>query len=154
MPRWLKVSLVVVLVFLLLAGGIIGAGVIWVVRNKDALIANAKAREREAAEQGKQSGRQTDNQGCLEQAVSRCKQNSGFFNATSTAIFLRSCLDSSRTTPGFCDNVPKQSDRVRSPSWISDQCDHEGLSRLCGLMFEQVQYFCDEKADGSKAERN
>ena len=62
-----------------------------------------------------------------------------------TNLFLRSCLDAARETPGFCDAVPPQSEFVRSIRWQTAECERHGLTsdRQCGQFFQQVQQSCD-----------
>jgi len=59
-------------------------------------------------------------------------------------LFLRACLDSSRPTPGFCDDVPKQLEFIKAAQWQMQQCKQYGLSaeKQCGQLFTQVQTFC------------
>src|SRR5262252_4680494 len=113
MPGWLKVLLIIAIVVVLLIVGVVGAGVIWWTKNKDALMARAK----EVATEGKDFGKASDNQGCVDEGVTRYKKEPGFGSAISTGIFMRTCLDASRPTPGFCDDVPKSTEFVRSGQW-------------------------------------
>jgi len=97
MPGWLKVLLIVAIIIVLLVVGVIGVGVVWFVRNKDAMIARAK----EITDDGQKFGKNSDNQGCVNEGISRYKQEPGFTNLISTSIFMQVCLDASRPTPGF-----------------------------------------------------
>lgn len=108
MPGWLKALLAVALVIVLLVVGVIVFGVVWWGRNKDKLIARAK----EVVTEGRDAGRNTDNQGCVDESVSRYKKEPGFASVISNSIFMRACLESSRPTPGFCDDVPKQTEFI------------------------------------------
>src|SRR5262245_3352505 len=100
MPGWLKALLIVAIVLVLL---FVGAGVFVWMKNKDKWMARAK----EVVAEGQQFGKQTDNQGCVDEGVSRYKKEPGFGTAISTSIFMRTCLESSKPTPGFCDSVPQ-----------------------------------------------
>ena len=73
MPGWLKVLLIVVVVIVVLVLGCIGAGVYYVSRNKDAWIARGKA----VATEGRDFGRNSDNQGCVDESISRYKKEPG-----------------------------------------------------------------------------
>src|SRR5262245_44047828 len=101
MPGWLKALLIIAIVIVLLVVGVVGAGAWWWMRNKDALMNRAK----EVVAEGKDFGSKTDNQGCVDESVARYKKEPGFASALSTSIFMRTCLDNSRPTPGFCDSV-------------------------------------------------
>ena len=143
MPTWLKVLLIVLLIIILLVVGVVGAGVYWWMRNKDRLISQAK----EVATEGQDFGKNSDNQGCVDESVSRYKQEPGFGNAISSSIFMRMCLDASRPTPGFCDDVPRATEFVKSAQWRVEQCQRIDLSRdnYCQQLFQPVQEFCERK---------
>jgi hypothetical protein len=143
MPTWLKVLLIVLIVIILLVVGVVGAGVFWWMRNKDRLISRAK----EVATEGQDFGRNSDNQGCVDASISRYKQEPGLTNAISTGIFMRTCLNASRPTPGFCDDVPKATEFVKSAQWRVEQCRRIELSRdnYCQQLFQPVQEYCEEK---------
>jgi len=151
MPGWLKALLIVLVVIVVLVVGVIVAGVYWLSRNKDALIAKGKA----VVTEGRDFGRNSDNQGCVDESISRYKQEPGFTSTISTTIFMRACLDSSRPTPGFCDDVPKQTEFIKSAQWRISQCRRVDLAsdNNCQNLFQPVQQFCDERGrksnDGS-----
>jgi len=140
MPGWAKALIIVgVLVVLIVVGAIVG-GVYWWSNNKDALIARGKA----VVEEGEETGRQTDNQGCVDQAITRYKSDPGFTGGISSGIFMDSCLRVSRPTPGFCDNVPRETEFIKSGQWQLSQCDRAGLAsdQYCRQLFQGVERFC------------
>ncbi len=144
MPTWLKVLLIILLVGILLVVGLVAAAGFWFYRNKDALVAKTKA----IAEDARDFGQGTDNQGCVNEMVRRYKADPGFTSAMSHAIFVRICLNESRETPGFCDDVPKQSEFRRTSQWRKEQCQSAGLARdnYCESIFSPIQQFCEEKS--------
>jgi hypothetical protein len=152
MPGWLKALLAVALVIVLLVVGVIVFGVVWWGRNKDKLIARAK----EVVTEGRDAGRNTDNQGCVDESVSRYKKDPGLGSVISNSIFMRACLESSRPTPGFCDAVPKQTEFIKAAQWRIEQCRKVDLSKdsNCQNLFSPVQQFCDERARKSKENSN
>jgi hypothetical protein len=141
MPGWLKVLLIIVVVVVVLVLGCIGAGVYYVSRNKDAWLAKGKA----VVTEGRDFGRHSDNQGCVDESISRYKKEPGMVNAISNSIFMQSCLDSSRPTPNFCADVPKATEFVRSAQWRVEQCRKIDLSSdsYCQQLFQPVQQFCE-----------
>ena len=143
MPGWAKALIIVVVVGLLLVVGVIGAGIFWFSRNKDALLAKGKA----IIEEGQEAGRHTDNQGCVDQAITRYKTETGFTNGISTSVFMQSCLQSSKPTPGFCDTVPKETEFIKSGQWQLAQCQNVGLGsdQYCRQLFQTVERFCDRR---------
>src|SRR6266851_10061453 len=124
MPTWLKALLAVALIIVVLVVGAIVAGVVWWGRNKDKLVARAK----EVATEGREFGRNTDHQGCVDESVSRYKKEPGFTTVLSNSIFTRACLEASRPTPGFCSDIPRKSEFVKSAEWRISQCRRVDLS--------------------------
>src|SRR3954463_4574436 len=102
MAGWLKALLITAIVVVQLIVGVIGAGVLWWMRNKESLRAHAK----EAAADGRDFGRNSDNSGCVDETFARYKKDPGFFNSLNYSRFMEVCLEVSRPTPEFCDNVP------------------------------------------------
>lgn len=143
MPTWLKALLGVALVIVVLVVGVIVVGVVWWSRNKDALIGRAK----EVITEGRDAGRDTDNQGCVDVSVTRYKKEPGLGSVISNSIFMRACLDASRPTPGFCDDVPRQTEFVKTAQWRIEQCRKVDLSKdtNCQNLFTPVQQFCDRQ---------
>ena len=142
MPGWLKVLLIILLVGILLVVGVIAAGGIWFYRNKDAL----KAKLDTVTTEARDFGKNTDNQGCVNETISRYKTGPGITSAMSNAIFVRICLDNSRSTPGFCESVPKQREFMRTAQWRKEQCQQAGLERdsYCESLFTPIQQFCEK----------
>ena len=99
------------------------------------------------AEQGYGFGRDTDESGCLEEAIRRYKGNRGFSGSMATAMFVQGCWRTSRRTDGFCDRVPSPFDVLRSGRWQTEQARKAGLSDPFGpSVFGQVEAYCDAKA--------
>src|SRR5260370_41777007 len=152
MPGWLKGLLIIAIVIVLLVIGVIGAGVFWWMRNKDALLGRAK----EVTTEGKNFGGRSDNQGCVDEGISRYKKEPGFTSAISTSLFMQSCLDASRATPGFCDEVPKATEFMMSAQSRVDQWRRIDLSRdnYCQQLLQPVEQFCEKGPRKSSGDRN
>lgn len=142
MPGWLKALLIVIVVVFVLAIGVVAIAGYIIYRNKDAVIAKTK----QIATEAKDFGEKTDNQGCVDEAISRYKAEPGFTKAIGTSIFMRICLDNSRATPRFCDEVPKQMEFMKAARWKIEQCRRVDLSRdsNCQNLFTPIQQFCEE----------
>ena len=142
MPGWLKALLIVAIIIVLLVVGVIGAGVFWWSRNKDKLVGRVK----EVAAEGREFGRNTDNQGCVDESIARYKKEPGFTAVISTSLFTRTCLDASRPTPGFCTDVPKPTEFIKSGEWRAAQCRRVDLASdsYCAQLFQPVQEFCEK----------
>jgi hypothetical protein len=150
MPGWAKTVMIVALVLVLLVVGAIAGGVYLFMRSKDALIARSKA----ITTEGTDFGHQTDNQGCVNESVSRYKKEPGFTSSISTSIFLTACLDASRPTRNFCAEVPSRLNYSKSPEWRIEQCRHFDLSsdKYCPEFFGPVQQFCERTLKPSSPE--
>jgi len=147
MPGWLKALLIVAIVVVVLVIGVVSVGVVYVMRNKDAWMARAK----EVAAEGKSFGNSTDNQGCVDESLSRYKKEPSLTATLSNTIFMRTCLEASRPTPGFCDEVPKSMEFMKSADWRLKQCRLNGLQNdnQCQNLFTPVQQFCEMKSSRS-----
>ena len=143
MPGWAKALIIVGVLLVLLVVGVIGAGLYWWSNNKNALMARGKA----LVDEGESAGRQTDNQGCVDKAVTRYKTEPGFTSGISTGIFMESCLRVSSPTPGFCDAVPAETEFLKAGQWQMAQCERVGLAsdQYCRQLFQGVQRFCDKQ---------
>lgn len=141
MPTWLKVTLVIagLLVMLLVAAVVAG---VYVVRRYGPELVEATKRN---VEEGQEYGRRTDNEGCLNEAVARQVRAEGFRDLFKNNLFIRGCLEASRPTPGFCDDVPHRTDFMKAIAWQAQQCQRHGLTQQqqCGQLFQQVQQFCE-----------
>lgn len=141
MPGWLKALLAVAIIIVLLVVGVVVGGVVWWSRNKDKLVGRIK----EVATEGREFGRNADNQGCVDETVSRYKKEPGITAVISNSIFTRTCLEASRPTPGFCSEVPKATEFMKSAEWRKSQCRRVDLSSdsYCPQLFQPVQEFCE-----------
>jgi hypothetical protein len=143
MPGWAKALIIVGVLLVLLVVGVVGAGVYWWSHNRDALVAKGKV----VVAEGEKAGRQTDNQGCVDQGISRYKAEPGFTNGISTSIFMQTCLQASRPTRGFCDDVPRETEFIKSGQWQLAQCQRVGLQsdQYCRQLFQTVERFCGKQ---------
>ena len=142
MPGWLKALLIVAVIIVLLVAGVVVGGVVWWGRNKDKLVGRIK----EVATEGREFGRNTDNQGCVDETISRYKKEPGFTAVISNSLFTRACLEASRPTPGFCTDVPKATEFIKSAEWRKSQCTRFDLSSdsYCPQLLQPVQEFCEK----------
>ena len=150
MPGWLKALLITAIVVVMLIVGVAGAGYFWWIRNRDSLKANAK----EVAAEGRQFGQTNDNQACVDETFSRYKKAPGFFNALNYAQFMSKCLEVSRPTPGFCDDVPVGK-IVELMKWRESQCSHYGVpndQKCQQLLFGEIMFCGDKKRSGKAGE--
>ncbi|HEV2862675.1 MAG TPA: hypothetical protein VGX48_16795 [Pyrinomonadaceae bacterium] len=141
MPKWLKVTLIVGAVLLVMMIALVATGVYFIRKYGPGVMEQGK----QVMEEGETYGRRSDNEGCLTEGISRHKTADGFTELIKANLFLRACLDASRPTPGFCDGVPGRTEFIKSAQWQIEQCKSHGLStdRQCQQIFQQVQQFCE-----------
>jgi hypothetical protein len=101
--------------------------------------------------EGEAFGRRTNNQGCLDEGIARHKTAEGFGELIKANLFLRSCLEASSPTPGFCEGVPHATEFIKSAQWQAEQCGRHNLSteKQCQQVFAQVQQFCERRTEGA-----
>ncbi len=149
MSRTIKIILIVGGSVALLFVIVVGAGVYLLSKHGGEYLEAGKR----TIEEGEQAGRRTDNAGCLREALARHKQNPSFTNSIANNLFLRGCLEASRPTEGFCDDVPKPTEFVKAAQWQIRRWQQAGLSdNYCKQLFSQVQSFCETK--DTKPDRN
>lgn len=143
MPTWLKVSLVVAALGVVMLVVLVGAGVYLVREHGPGMIRSGE----QAYGEGQEFGRATDQQGCFDEGLARHRRADGLGELLKTNLFLRSCLDAARETPGFCDAPPPPSEFVKSIRWQMSECERHGLSsdQQCGQLFQQVQQSCEQR---------
>jgi hypothetical protein len=150
MPGWLKALLIIAIVGVMLVVGVIGAGYFWWVRNRDTF----RTRGRETAAAGREFGRNSDNSGCVDETFSRYKKEPpGFFNAIYDGNFMRACLEVSRPTPGFCDNVPNGK-AFELMTWRETECQRYNVpnDQKCGHLLMPEIMLCGEQKQGERKE--
>ena len=140
-----KIILTIVVCFVLAVVAAIAAGaLLWSRHGEDLLQAGARQYE-----QGAAFGRDTDESGCLEAAITRYKGDRGLSGSLAAGVFVRSCWKTSRPTAGFCDGVPTPLDLLRGARWQRDQARKAGIDeQFGGQIFSQLRAYCDAKAAG------
>lgn len=143
MSKTAKIIIALVVCFLLFVCAVVGFGLYWWSQHRGELLEAG----RKHAEQGREFGKKADEQGCLDEAIVRYKGDRGFTGSISSRIFLRSCLEASRPTHGFCDQVPRQSEIIKSARWQLEQAEKAGINDQFGRqLFSQLQQHCESKA--------
>jgi hypothetical protein len=140
MSSFVKALLVVAGIFVLLALAAGVGGYLWFKHNKVALMENAKT----VIEEGKRFGAETDNNGCLAEAVARIKEKGGFKNQIKIDLFLRGCLDASKSSPDFCNEVPPDDEIMQSVAWRLEMSRKYNLDGTKANLLQSVQKYCDE----------
>lgn len=131
----LRVGLIGCGVLLLLGILAVVAGGIWWKRNQGDITAEAVV----AAREGARFGIANDEAACFEQAKQRAGGSTSVAGAFSVGAYMRSCLEFSRQTPAFCDDVPPQGALRRTIEWQSARC---GDDAECRNVAQVVQQYC------------
>lgn len=104
--------------------------------------------------QGLEAGRETDQQGCQDQALTRFDQcqDSNFVCTVNQGVFLKACFETAAVTAGFCEGLPEFHDKATEPEkdWAKYNCWDMGIrGEGCRLLLRQRLQLCD--ALGSSA---
>jgi hypothetical protein len=138
-----KIVITVAVCFVLFVAGAVGLGVYMWKRHSGELLDAGKKQY----EQGLAFGKETDESGCLDQALTRYKGNRGMTGSLSAGVFVRACWTSSRPTAGFCDRVPKPLDIFTAARWQVEQSRRAGVDeQLGGQIFAQQRAYCGSKS--------
>jgi hypothetical protein len=146
MERNFKVCLIVGASLLFLLGlVIIGSGTL-IYLNRDKLAQGFKKwteSVKEEAEQGEEFGAETDQDGCLQEAL-RQSEGKGSFGAVQPTLFLTGCLRSAEETEGFCDDVPPATEIMATVMWSQRQCAaiERTNDQACIQVMQSKQRFC------------
>ena len=137
-----KVVIAIVVTFVLVGIGVVGLGAyLWTHHGSGLLDAASKQYD-----QGQAFGQQTDEAGCLDQALVRVKANSGATGSMAASVFARACWNASRPTPGFCDGVPKPLEVLRAVRWQAEQTRKAGVDdQFGGQIFAAQRRYCETR---------
>lgn len=88
-----------------------------------------------------------DEAACLNETLARSKDKSAITAVASNTVFLATCLQKSRQTPGFCNDVPTNDDKEATQVWIKNKCKELGQSDFsCGSIYGIIIGHC-QKSD-------
>jgi hypothetical protein len=96
--------------------------------------------------EGREFGRKTDQQGCINEGLRRSKSMKifDFESGVSNMSFVDSCLELSRPTPGFCAGVPSFWS-MKDSEWKVSQCRKAGMDEQktgCMHVFKIKHDYC------------
>ena len=118
-------ALVVLFILLVVVTGF------WFNRNQDEFEGDVQ--------EGARFGLVRDEAACLQEAQRRAADATTMAATVGVGPFLRSCLEYSRPTAGFCDNVPPPTSIGRTAAWQSHRC---GDNAYCKGVIPVVQTYC------------
>lgn len=113
----------------------VAASALWLNRNKEEIGAGM---EKGVAE-GQRFGAGTDEAGCEAETKRRALSQRSVTGQMGLGAFFRACLQSSRETPGYCENVPRPTAIRRSAEWRTARC---GSDAGCAAIAPVIQTYC------------
>jgi hypothetical protein len=115
------------------------ASALWFKKHGKELMAGAETQMQEGAE----FGAGTDEAGCMARMKTMLEGNQGLANTVKATLWQRACLEHSRSTPGFCEGVPRANEFVKSARWQTAECTRQDLARgSCQAVMQTVQEYC------------
>lgn len=95
--------------------------------------------------EGTEFGKTTDQRGCIQEGLRRGKKIADMTTQVGNREFVKGCLRSSQSTPGFCDGVPSTL-RKMFDNWEERQCERINTRTVAcqDVMKEQI-LFCGVK---------
>ncbi len=147
MPKWLKITLIVVgaVLIVLVAGGFLAA------RAVKHAIDNFEANAEQATAAGKELGAIGTLADCVEAGVHRTADCSitNLTCAPLTATFLWGCLEAAPFDPSFCNAVPDAENNDAVIDWGQRACTVHGEHEndYCTVAMAMVPGFCTARLD-------
>lgn len=124
-------------VVLLLGVALVVSWLLWWNRNSDTFESAAGA----AAREGARYGLAHDEQACLDEGTRRANEQKNLAEGFAAGAFVRACLEYSRESPRFCENVPPVTAVRRSIEWQEQRC---GTDMGCRNSSQVAQAWCTE----------
>ena len=143
MPVWLRVILILVLVFILIAATLVFFGYRWWSDNKGRLMDAAKRAE----EEGEAFGRNVNASVCVDETLTRVKRCDGIPCELGTRLFLDGCLRTAARSPELCASMPARSEYLKRAQWTLDECARRNLAgdQRCSRVMQAVAIACDHE---------
>jgi len=144
MPLWLRVILIIVLIFALLcaAGAVIGYR--WWTNNKEHLLQQAK----NAQGDGEAFGRGKEAVACVDESLRQLRDCDGLPCEIKVRLFLDGCMRSAANTHEYCASIPPRTEFLKRAQWALDECNRRNLGndQRCGRVMQGVGAVCDHEA--------
>jgi hypothetical protein len=139
MKKATKIIIGVVITIFLIIGLIVGgvvSGFFTLVFFADREVQKGAEKRKQARITGREFGRTTDENGCIEKGLSLKREIDKFDKVIFE--FVGECLQSSEPTPNFCEGVPKE---AHYDFWINNQCEKVSKDAPCfDTMYEKQSY--------------
>ena len=101
----------------------------------------------QAEKEGVEFGKGTDQAGCLNEAKRRLQvasKSGDIIKRRQTQLFLYGCFQTSRSTPDFCMNAPKEDSFFDVQKWATERCQEIGAGDddACVTLYTEVSDVC------------
>ena len=144
MPKWLKITLILLAGAALLLGLLVGGAVWWFNSNKDRLVHEGRAAETA----GRSFGATHAQSACVDDSLAQLKScgSADFVCEAMTKLRLGSCLSVARSDD-TCTGVPAPTDIMKGALWANAECTRRGQSgsQACGRLLRGVVESCDSQ---------
>ena len=143
MNKTARLFLIAVIVVVLLGVGLVAGFVIFLKLTPRGRTMDQRLTAME--NEGTEFGKTTDQRGCINEGLKRGKKIADITAQVGNQEFVRGCLRSSQSTPGFCDGVPSVLGKLFS-DWEEKQCERIGSPTVaCRDVMKQQILFCAVK---------
>lgn len=142
MSKKIKILLVILVVGVIAVVAAGAGGYFWLVKNKDSLRAEGLRMDEEA----KAFGSSRASEECVTEALRRHSAGAGFMQQVKNKIFLERCLDAAIQPAGYCDDVPRGSEILKSVAYTMRTCEARGLAHdeSCARLLDVIEDHCDK----------
>jgi hypothetical protein len=124
------------------AAMVCGAAWLWWNQNSAEFLASGKAH----MDKGTAAGRTLDESGCVASAAGALggEASSSIALGIANSLELSGCLETSRVTPGFCDEIPPRTEIIATGQWIASVCNQIGQAgnTSCNTMIQIIPEYC------------
>lgn len=140
MPTWLKVTLAMVAVLLVVGGVASFLALRRVAASRTAAIDGAAASRHE----GEAFGRGKPPQPCVDESLRRLRSGAGFLAEARARHFLEGCLAASNAEPAFCESIPRLHEVAQSGEWTINECRQRDAAEIprCARLLQEVVKHC------------
>ena len=136
------------------AAAVCGSAWFWWSQNSAEFLANGKAQ----LEKGRLAGRELDESGCVALAAAALGGEAGNSMAAgiSNSLELSGCLETSRGTRRFCEEVPGKTEIFATAQWIANVCNQIGYgsNTSCQTMLQSIPDYCASEKRSRKLNSN
>ncbi len=137
-----------IILFIIVAGF---AGCVGLVR----WVKNSAPEFEEVMSQAQEFGKQTDENGCLQQALSSQDECQGFRCNLKASIFFSACLPASKPSNGFCDHAPAGNSIKKQAEWSLAKCKQlKRDDQMCVQLMTHVSNHCNSELRRAKTFEN